>query len=296
MSTCNKPLSLCKSADREQFWVDKLDDLYRDGKYLYFFPKYEMTRVEQLNALTRFFIYSVFLLLLFYKGEKWLYIPMIGILFIAIIHYFHSNDEKSREKELKRILQIRKENRDDIENYLRGEMSHDGDRSVELDIDTEELPYGLEVGTIDSDGQTNIGPKQTPTSYDKVKQDLSLFTVDEMIDYEKNTCRRPTRDNPFSNPSLYDYNNPYAPPAACNGDDDEIRDETRAAFNQDLFRDVDELFEKHNSQRQFYTLPSTGIPNNQSDFANWLYKMPDNSVCKQSGQACLKYEDLRYKR
>ena len=39
-------------------------------------------------------------------------------------------------------------------------------------------------------------------------------------------------------------------------------------FNHDLFRDVSSVYGKRNSQRQFYTVPSTTIPNNQTSFAN----------------------------
>jgi hypothetical protein len=65
-------------------------------------------------------------------------------------------------------------------------------------------------------------------------------------------------------------------------------------FGHNLFTDVDDLFGKMNSQRQFYTMPSTTIPNKQGEFAKWLYSNP--KTCKEDQDYCLRYEDIRAKR
>ena len=50
-----------------------------------------------------------------------------------------------------------------------------------------------------------------------------------------------------------------------------------------------------NSQRQFYTLPSTTIPNDpNNDFGKWLYN--SSQTCKENQNNCLKTEDVRGKR
>ena len=51
-------------------------------------------------------------------------------------------------------------------------------------------------------------------------------------------------------------------------------------------------YSKFNSQRQFYTTPNTRIPNNQIEFAEWLYKAPE--TCKENNEHCLRYNDIRY--
>ena len=39
-------------------------------------------------------------------------------------------------------------------------------------------------------------------------------------------------------------------------------------------------------KENFYTTPNTTIPNNQGDFANWLYKTP--KTCKEgNGNQCV---------
>jgi len=95
------------------------------------------------------------------------------------------------------------------------------------------------------------------------------------------------------NPDVTEYNSGNIP-AACNADDEGINDGTKVFFNHELFRDVDELWEKKNSQRQFYTVPNTSVPNNQVEFAHWLYSGIPN--CKEDGTACLRYRDLRRER
>lgn len=106
------------------------------------------------------------------------------------------------------------------------------------------------------------------------------------------SCRKPTPDNPFMNPPISDFNTEV--PAACNSDDEDIKNSITKAFNTNLFMDVDDVFDKMNSQRQFYTVPNTSIPNQQTEFANWLYRAP--VTCKEDQEQCLRYEDLRYKR
>ena len=56
-------------------------------------------------------------------------------------------------------------------------------------------------------------------------------------------------------------------------------------FNKRLFRDVGDIFNRSNGQRQFYTMPVTESSNNQKDFANWLYNTGPS--CKEgNGRKC----------
>ena len=57
-------------------------------------------------------------------------------------------------------------------------------------------------------------------------------------------------------------------------------------FKNDLYNDVSDIFNRNNSQRSFYTVPSTTFPNEQNKFANWLYKLP--KTCKEgNGFQCV---------
>jgi hypothetical protein len=106
-------------------------------------------------------------------------------------------------------------------------------------------------------------------------------------------CIPPTRNNPFMNVLQNEYvDNPTRPPAC---DYEEVKDDVEKHWNYNLYRDVGEaLWDRNNSQRQWFTMPWTTIPNDQGAFANWLYRT--GPVCKTDQTACLRYEDLRANR
>jgi hypothetical protein len=105
-------------------------------------------------------------------------------------------------------------------------------------------------------------------------------------------CTPPTRNNPFMNVLMNEWgDNPTRPPA-CEYPGTE--QETNDHFNYDLYKDIDDLWEKNNGQRQFFTMPYTTIPNDQNSFARWLYEVP--STCKEEQSNCMRYEDVRANR
>lgn len=95
-------------------------------------------------------------------------------------------------------------------------------------------------------------------------------------------CTRPTKDNPFGNVLLTEYADNPDRPEACMYDD--VKDAMRQSFNHNLFRNLTDVYEKQNSQRQFYTMPNTTIPNNQNDFAQFLYGT--GPTCKEKAIMC----------
>ena len=57
-------------------------------------------------------------------------------------------------------------------------------------------------------------------------------------------------------------------------------------FNSDIFKDYNDVYDRHNSQRNFYTMPSTTQPNDQDSFKKWLYNTPN--TCKEgNGNQCV---------
>jgi hypothetical protein len=118
---------------------------------------------------------------------------------------------------------------------------------------------------------------------------------DQIIEKITNTCSRPTEDNPFMNFTMFDRiteNSDKLP--ACNVEEPEIKKEMEDYFDNNLYKDVSDVFNKRNSQRQFYTMPSTTVVNDQEGFAKWLYDSPQ--TCKENSEYCLRNEDLRAKR
>lgn len=97
-------------------------------------------------------------------------------------------------------------------------------------------------------------------------------------------CVRPSSQNPFMNVLVSDYVKNPQRPSACE-QTREIKRDIKANFDNHLFRDVDDIFHKKASDRQFYTTPITTIPNDQTKFAKWLYKTP--ATCKEgNGDKC----------
>ena len=63
-------------------------------------------------------------------------------------------------------------------------------------------------------------------------------------------------------------------------------------FYNNMFTDVEDIFNRKNSSRQFYTTPVTTVVNDQTEFANFLYKIPS---CKNGDkEQCIKNINNRH--
>ena len=93
----------------------------------------------------------------------------------------------------------------------------------------------------------------------------------------------PTVENPFMNINLITDNKlkEKAPPSWNN---EKVQEKIEDKFNFNLYRDVGDLYGKSNSQREYYTMPSTTIPNEQTSFAKWLYAT--GPTCKEKSIYC----------
>lgn len=94
---------------------------------------------------------------------------------------------------------------------------------------------------------------------------------------------KPTVNNPMMNINLItDDKTKEAAPNSWNNE--EVKEEIEDKYNYNLYRDVGDLYGKSNGQRQFYTMPSTTIPNNQTSFAKWCYST--GPTCKETSIYC----------
>ena len=108
-----------------------------------------------------------------------------------------------------------------------------------------------------------------------------------------NECQRPSYNNPLMNVLPTDIKYRPKRPPACFAYDGKISKEIDDKFNVNLYKDITDIYGKANSQRQYYTTPSTTIPNNQEAFSKWLYGTPP--TCKQgNGEQCIAnvYENI----
>lgn len=263
--------------DKKYFWINKPSVLYKNDAYLDFYPTQDMDRVSQLNSITRMCIYFIILALILGLTDIWVKIPIVIIFFLVFLYLVFKFDTEGMKNELYRMRGI--------------DINAQGDEDYPENKDEKVEETVIQSGYYDTNNDLKIGKylsSRQPTKK-KVK-----FNLEDYTKYEKATCRKPTKDNPFMNPLLNDISTyPELQPVACNADDEDVKEEIVDCYNEDLYRDVSDLFERQNSQRQFYTMPQT-YPNDQKSFADWCYK--NDNICKVDQSNCLKYEDLRYKR
>lgn len=124
---------------------------------------------------------------------------------------------------------------------------------------------------------------------------LSLFIGLTENFIADNNCTKPTKNNPFMNFTLGDLINNPNKPKACDLTDD-IRKEELSLFRKNINGDSVinkyDLYSRNNNDRNFYTMPSTTLVNDQTGFANFLFG--DFGKCKSEGIDCLKHRDNRF--
>tara|TARA_B110000881_G_scaffold210562_1_gene218086 strand:- start:272 stop:943 length:672 start_codon:yes stop_codon:yes gene_type:complete len=116
------------------------------------------------------------------------------------------------------------------------------------------------------------------------KGSTNLSEIDMMID-EINTdvYRIPEIDNPMMNQNTFDlYENKKAIPTYNNPG---VKRKVEETLDSQVFKDSNDLFNRRNSQRQWYTMPNTEAMNKQTEFAKWCYMTPP--TCKEgNGLQC----------
>ena len=103
-------------------------------------------------------------------------------------------------------------------------------------------------------------------------------------------CQMPTDDNPFMNTLVSDVGMYKPKKEACSlFEDVEVEEEVKQRFDKGLFKDVNDIYGKGNSQRQFFTMPNTneyGIKHGDTEkLGNWLYNTGKPS-CKEDTEYC----------
>lgn len=121
---------------------------------------------------------------------------------------------------------------------------------------------------------------KTTQRIDKYLQIKDVDVVDNAV------CKRTTVENPFMNPTVDEYGTRTNYEGACPITNNKIYNKMSDNFSERMFQDSSDIYGKMASQRQFYTVPNTSIPNDQEGFAKWLYSTPP--TCKEgNGFACM---------
>ena len=113
---------------------------------------------------------------------------------------------------------------------------------------------------------------------DYIKEPFINNENQETIKIENRTS---TKNNPMMNISVNDYNSKKNIVIDKNITNEEINKN----LNQDLFNDIGDVSSKNMFERNFYTTPINTIPNDQTEFAKWLYDK--GPTCKEKTTECI---------
>ena len=275
-------------------------------------PNNNMSMIRKLNAITRLLILFLILILLFKRESIYIILVLVFILVIIIFYYMYISDENNIDDDLiasdDEIEEYTPDNfycpkngckincMDDCpkELFKNTKLSESNGpiNSIYNDPNYRDMIMKdgsspnviLEAGYIDSDGNYRLGKEynlDTPTNN---KKKLN-YEADEK--YKKSKCRKPTADNPYMNIVFSDYLDAANVPEPCNSD--QTNDDAQHLYNSTVYRNIEDVYERQNSQRLFYTLPITTIPNKQGEFADWLYKT--GPQCKENTSKCTYFEE-----
>ena len=260
------------SANDNIFWLHHPQILFTN--YLNFVPNKNMSEIQIYNSITRLCLYFILLIIIFNQNKHYIFIAISVIIIIIVMYYISYERTETKIENFTNTSNVDNPN-DKIDTYNNQETLN-------------AIPSNkvIESGYYDSNDKLVFNRIDSLATEDKMP-----FSAD--LTFE---CKRPTPNNPFMNPDLNDYDTDktISKVVACNSDDENINNEITKSFNSNLFKNIEDVFESENSQRQFYTVPNTYIPNNQTEFGKWLFKSP--TTCKEDQEKCLRYEDIRHKR
>lgn len=287
----------------DKFWIEDPSVLFK--KYYIIIPTKSMSRVEQLNTVSRFIIYFIILCIIFDTDTNIIIYLLVGLILIIMFFYIYVSDpigikndilDETTKLSEKFVSQDNTCN-NCLENFELNKPAVTLYDSVKNKIfKGNSIPnktFINESGYIDSDGNYKIGPDYSEINYENYKENekekkQKKISWEKNQEYIKNTSRKPTIDNPFTNIVFSDYLDSGNLAEPCNIDDDDIPNQMQNLYNSSIYRNLEDVWERENSQRIFYTVPIQTVPNSQTDFANWLYKTGPS--CKDNTQYCTYYE------
>ena len=284
------------------FWLEKPMILL--NTFDKFIPTRNMTTIQQMNAITLFCIYALILLKIVSLDNKITTSLFLGIIIIMILIYITrykdtnilvTKDNSPSIENMKSILKKDTKMTDNIDDVIETDNTENiknvnyGKKSKKVNFVKD---ISVESGYYDSDDVLRIGEFRS----EKNKNiDLDNMVGKTSLDNQPllNQQREPSVTNPWINPILSDYNTDSFP-HAVNADDEELKDKINLTYNKNLFKDLTDLFDTYNAERQFYTVPGGAIPNDQNKFAQWCYNTPATGKEETRNIVMRPPDDLRY--
>jgi hypothetical protein len=238
--------------EKSIFWADDYETLYRE---LLFIPNNSMTIIDKLNAIVRLSLLIGVFLIIFTGDIRYIVIPAITMIATYYLYNFRLVDLKTYFETY--------DNGHNKPNCPRGAMDNSINQN-ERQLDAS-VPI---ASTSTSTASTSIPIASAPAPMASAAPTASL-TI-------------PTEDNPLMN--LLPMDPRDKPRAMLNVNNEELDAKITQMFNKNLYQDTGDIFNKENSQRQYVTMPSTSIPNDQTAAAKWMYQSPP--TCKEDTIKC----------
>ena len=202
-----------------------------------------MTYNERVNAMTRFALYFTLLAYLYFGSRLVVY---AFIAYLGLVYYAHNK----RRDQLAALI--------------------GADESIESVSEAE--PTGVsEVCQTGGDAVTVVAEPADVIDVRELYRD-ALVDPNVVIDAVSNQmCKMSDTANPFQNTTpgtgVVATNTPICDPEAH-----------QALINKNwahgLYSDLNDVFDRNNSQRQFIVNPSTTIPNDRESFMKWNWDTP----------------------
>lgn len=115
-----------------------------------------------------------------------------------------------------------------------------------------------------------------------------FYLSENNLEHDRHTnklCVKPTKENPFMNILMSDYSENPQRKEACDITKGSVKHKVKKLFDNNLYRDVSDIYDKNASDRNYYTTPITTIPNQQTEYAQFLYGQ--DKGCKEgNGKKC----------
>lgn len=243
-------------------WIDQPEVLFNPQQLKYYMPGPNMTWQEQANALVRLMIYLSLILFLFKGNPLNLIIPTL--LMMGVQYYLH------RTNTLKSTLT-------QILSPLSQSINHPIDPNTPQPED-----QVLESFTNSKDDQLNLNnflhlqdksrpghlDQPTPLNTISPRPDLGNLPAEPELQAKEIECKPPTSNNPFGNALPYDTIERQTNRSCPN---EFAKDEK---FYNKLFNNIDDLFDRNNSQRQFTTNPASTRINDREAALQFFYNTP----------------------
>jgi hypothetical protein len=119
----------------------------------------------------------------------------------------------------------------------------------------------------------------------KIKNESYANLRPDSVKRARKMSSPPTKDNPYSNATVGALLDDPGRAPASGYDSPGVANQQRKFFNQGLFRNLDDVYEKSNSQRQFLTMPSTTAAPDTIAFAHFCAGSR-GKTCKEDPSMC----------